>query len=554
MRRSPVCLWAVASLTAGACSSIGSTLEPGSRDAGPSDAGMVIEAPAPPAGCVPDRPETFVMTNAQYNATVRDLLGDVSAPADGFEPDQVDQRGFLVPQEMPSDTKRAQFEASADALAMTAAGQLGKLLPCDPAITGADQCLQQFIASFALRAFRRPPTPDQIASLQAVAQTAQGSLENAAQAVIAAALKSPHFYRIEYELPADRPLALDDYQVASRLSYFIYSSMPDAELFAAAAAGQLQESPQILSQARRMMADDKRLSGLTAIVDPWLNLRALSQRAAAADTSPEQALIYRSMREETVRFVEGIVFGGGGVRDLLRATSTWLNQPVAEIYGVTGISGADFQPATLDGRVRSGLLTSASLLTLSSLPDRTSISHRGTFFVDRLFCWALPAAPGPAPAAPQPNPGETPRQALERAVSVAPMCGACHSVIDPFGFALDSFDPTGRFRATLNGLPIDTSGHLGFGAIGSFRDIIELAEALASQPAVSDCIANHWVAATVPGLWLNNHGLKEPDDCVSQSLRASSPSDSLESLVERIVTSFGFRRHSCGNYSCFPRL
>jgi Protein of unknown function (DUF1592)/Protein of unknown function (DUF1588)/Protein of unknown function (DUF1595)/Protein of unknown function (DUF1587) len=553
MRSRPVRLWAAAAaLTAGACSSSASTLEPG--DAGNGDAGIVIEAPAPPTGCDLDRPETFVLTNAQYNATVRDLLGDVSSPADGFEPDQEDQRGFVVPQEMPSDAKRAQFEAAADALATTAARQLDNLLPCDPAITGADQCLQQFIASFALRAFRRPPTPDQIASLQAVAQAAPGSLESAAQAVIAAALKSPHFYRIEYELPADRPLALDDYQVAARLSYFIYGSMPDAELFAAAAAGQLHEQPQLLSQARRMMADGKRLSGLAAIVDPWLNLRALLQRAAAPGTPPEQALLYRSMRDETLRFVEGIVFGGGGVRDLLRATGTWVNQAVADVYGVSGISGAEFQPATLDGRVRSGLMTNASLLTLSSLPERTSISHRGTFFFDRFFCQTVPTPAGLAPGAPQPNPGETARQALERAVSATPVCEACHSVIDPFGFALESFDPIGRFRNTLNGLPIDTSGHLKLGSFSSFRDIVELAEDLANESGVSDCVANHWVAAAVPGLWLNNNVFNQPDDCVSQSVRAFFPTKSLQSLIEGVVTSNGFRRHGCSNFSCFPPL
>ena len=544
------CLCAALALTVGACTAV---LDAGSSDAADSDAGP----PPPPPVCDLDRPETFILTNAQYNATVRDLLGDVSAPADGFEPDQEDQRGFLVPQEMPSDTKRAQFEAAADALAKTAAGQLDKLLPCDPTIAGVDQCLQQFIASFALRAFRRPPTPDQIASLQAAAQGAPGSLGNAVQAVIAAALKSPHFYRVEYELPPDRPVALDDYQVASRLSYFIYGSMPDAELFAAAAAGQLREWPQLLTHARRMMANDKWLSGLAAIVDPWLNLPALLQRAAAPSTSPDQALLYGSMREETLRFVEGIVSSGGGVRELLRSTSTWVNQPVAELYGVTGISGSQFQPATVDPLVRSGLMTSASLLTLSSPPDRTSVTERGVFFLGRLLCEVLPPPP-PDHAMippPTPNPGETTRQALQRSDHLTPTCTACHDIFDSIGFALESFDQTGRFRTTLNGLPIDTSGQLFGDPSTQFRDVIGLADELASFPSLSECIAYHWMAATVPTLWSSSDSpvAHLPNDCVSQYALNFWQNGSLQSLIEAVVRGFGFGRHSCSNIPCFPQ-
>jgi hypothetical protein len=283
---------------------------------------------------------------------------------------------------------------------------------------------------------------------------------------VRAVLVSPDFlFRIERERPVPQGepgYRVDSHELASRLSYFIWASMPDAVLFAAADAGTLHDPAALAAQVRRMLQDPKSRALVEGFGGQWLQFRALESIAPDRERFPafENNLRY-SMRRETELFLEHLIREDGSILDLLDGRYSFLNERLARHYGVAGVTGPEFRRVELAGTPRGGVLTQASVLTVSSYSTRTSPVLRGKWVLENLL-----AAPPPDPPAGVPRLDESTvgvaqslRKQLEAHRSNA-SCAACHARMDPLGFGLENFDAVGAWRASDGEFPIDAAGTL----------------------------------------------------------------------------------------------
>ena len=273
--------------------------------------------------------------------------------------------------------------------------------------------------------------------------------------------------------------------------------MPDDELFAAAEAGALQTEQQVSSQVARMLDHPRARSMVVGFHEQWLRTENLPFVVRDADTFPDfSPEVAGAMREELRRFIDHAVFEGGGtVEALLTTPGTFMNNVLAEFYGVDGV-GPDFEPvdqAQLGNRPAAGLLSQGGLMTLLAFNNETSPVHRGLFVRSALLCEALPPPPPDAVGnLPAHDPNQTQRERLAQH-SEDPSCGACHSLIDPLGFGFEHFDATGRYRTTEAGEAVDASGMLlGSDVPGPFNGVSELAQKLSQSRQVEECLATQW--------------------------------------------------------------
>jgi hypothetical protein len=290
---------------------------------------------------------------------------------------------------------------------------------------------------------------------------------------------------------------LDNHQVASRLSYFLWASMPDAALFAAADAQQLLSPQQIQTQARRMLQSPRARAVIEDFHLRWLGLDELpSVERSSPLFSPS---LVRSMLEETRRFVGDAAFApqGSGLEQLLTASRGYVDPPLARLYGVAAPPGPALVPRDLDPRQRAGLFTQASFLTRYAEPTTSAPIARGRILRERLLCVDIPPPPPPADVPlPQPRPGETTRARVTATIASEAACSACHQLMDPLGFAFEHYDALGAWRATEEGLAVDSSGDVepeyDSGNHVKFADAVELMQALSRQPVVSQCLVTQW--------------------------------------------------------------
>ncbi len=325
--------------------------------------------------------------------------------------------------------------------------------------------------AFATQAYRRPATDDDAARLLRVyrAERDEGrGFEPAVRAALSAALVSPNFlFRSVAQQDAADPRArhtLDGFELASRLSYFLWSSMPDKALFLAAADGTILSDEGLASHTRRMLADPRASAFVDNFSGQWLQLRALDSLAIDQARFPEfdEALRADMLREATL-FFRDVLLSGRSVLDLIHSRDTFLNERLARHYGIDLVSGPEFRRVTLPDRSpRGGVLTMAAVLTLTSNPARTSPVKRGLFVLDQFL--AAPPPPPPADIPPLEQaaglpPDATVREQLAAHTAVA-SCAACHNRLDPIGLAFENFDAIGRWRETEAGRPIDASGIL----------------------------------------------------------------------------------------------
>jgi hypothetical protein len=352
------------------------------------------------------------------------------------------------------------------------------ILFCTPGFGDAERldCARKVIGRFVERAFRRPASADEIDGVIAIWQLADArgeSFERSIQVALATVLASPRFlFLVEPEIArADRPLS--DFELASRLSYYLWSSMPDDELFAEARAGTLRSN--IRSQVIRMLADRRSDQFVENFTGQWLQLRKLS--AVTPDKDLFRGFDDRlrdAMRRETEQYFSFILRGNRSVLELLDSDYLFVDETLARHYGIEGVSGAGFrQMATADKR-RGGVLTQASILTLTSNPNRTSPVKRGQWILQQIL--GTPPPPPPADVARLDESKEAAeatsvRERMELHRS-KPECVSCHQQMDPLGFALENYDAVGRWRTVDGGSRIDPSGELLGGR--KFTDIREL--------------------------------------------------------------------------------
>ena len=355
-----------------------------------------------------------------------------------------------------------------------------------------EQCVRAALSALARRAYRRPATAADVETLLAFYRDgrAAGGPGAGLRAALERLLVDPEFlFRIETDppgLPAGTVYRLGDLELASRLSFFLWSSIPDDELLEVAARGALGDPDVLDRQIRRMLADDRSRALIENFAGQWLQLRKL--RNAAPDTATYAAFdenLREAMWQETHRFLLHELRADRPVVNALRANYTFVNERLARHYGIPDVHGVRFRRVEYPDDTRGGLLGHASLLTITSYANRTSPVVRGVWLLEN-FLGAPPAPPPPdVPSLPAGGPGGAPlsvRERLERHRTNA-VCASCHNAIDPLGFALEEYDAIGRWRATAGGgtpfdtgIPIDASGTLVDGTevhgLAGLRDVI----------------------------------------------------------------------------------
>ena len=441
------------------------------------------------------------LTQSEYNHTVRDLLGDTTNPASAFPADQKigDFTNTAVALTVPPLLAQA-YEAAAEQLAATAV-KSPTLLPCDPTTAGEDACAASFIDAFGKRAYRRPLTADEKTALSTLYTTNKTGADftNGITAVIEGILQSaPFLYRPELgdSSQAQGPaIPLTSYEMASRLSYLVWGSMPDDTLFAEADAGRLTTAAELATQARRMLADPKAHPAVDQFFTEWLTLDQVVQAPKDPKTYPEfTASLATEVTQETQAFVDWVMWQSDArIETLLTSPVTFVNADLATVYGIPGVTGSALQQVTLDGKQRAGLLTQPSLMAVLGKADRSSPVLRGKFVRERMLCQPVPPPPPNLGITPPPvTPGVTTRQMFASHDTVEP-CKSCHILMDPIGFGFESYDGIGRFRTTDQSQPVDATGTLSNSDVdGAFDGAIELANLLAKSQEVGDCVATEW--------------------------------------------------------------
>ncbi len=350
-----------------------------------------------------------------------------------------------------------------------------------------DACARDIIAHVGGRAWRRPLTDDEIArlfALYALVRDSDGDWDEGVLLAIKAMLVSHNFFFLVETGGGE----LDPWQLANRLSYFLWSSMPDEALFARAAAGDLLDSTVLAAEVRRMLADPKAVALVDNFAGQWLYIRAVDDIAPDYGHFPHWSEDLRaSMKEEMRLMAEEILLRNRSMLDLLIGAETRLDGRLATHYGLPAPDG-DWAPVSLMDSARTGIITSAGLLSVLAYPTRTSPVRRGKWVLEQLLCQSPPPPPpGVEGLLDGDDDGRSLREKLVRH-SLDPTCAGCHQTMDPIGFALEGFDATGRYRAVDRaGFAIDDSGVLPNGM--SFTGSIELAAVLVRDPSLARCMA-----------------------------------------------------------------
>jgi hypothetical protein len=443
------------------------------------------------------------LTRFEYNNTVRDLAKVTDAPANLFPPEDVGS-GFGTDASQQSasiDLVEKYFDtARSMAAALTSAERVSALAPCAAAPAAADEaaCARTVIENFVPKAFRRPLEAGEADGLAQLFQTVRAggsSFQSSLAAVLEATFQAPEFlYRPEFGKPVPNRADVKqptDHEMASRLSYLFYGSMPDDELWAAASAGQLSTMDGVRAQADRMLKNDKARDVARFFFDSLLPIQALGSLTRTKDYGGFTQEIGHLMRQETQMFLQDQLFNGGTWPTALTAPHTFLNQKLAEYYGITGVTGDQFQKVPLDGVKRAGLLTQAGVVSGPIHSDPNNPVVRGVFILDKLMCIKIstpPASLGPI-VPPDPALGGTSRERYT-AHSKNDACAGCHKMIDPIGFALENFTSVGQWQEMENGKPIDV--RVESPQLGTFSGAVELGQRLAQSPDALACFATNW--------------------------------------------------------------
>ncbi len=338
-----------------------------------------------------------------------------------------------------------------------------------------DRCATQILSTLARRAYRRPVTDHDVQTLFGFfeAGRADRDFEAGIQKALERLLVAPEFlFRIERDPPdltPGTPYRLTDLELASRLSFFLWSSIPDEELLSVAEAGRLYEPAELERQIRRMLADSRASALVDDFASQWLQLGRVRGVIPDADVFYDfDENLRADMERETTLFLESQLREDRGLPNLLTARYTFVNERLARHYGITGIYGERFRRVTIDDGARGGLLGHASLLTLTAYPTRTSPVLRGKWLLDNILGMPPPPPPPDVPPLEEQDGIGTPRTMRERMEQhrANPACAVCHRVMDPPGFALEHFDAIGRWRVTdESGAPVDAAGVLADGTV-----------------------------------------------------------------------------------------
>lgn len=369
------------------------------------------------------------------------------------------------------------------------------VLTCEPTPGAEAACADEILRAFAKRAWRRPLLDAEVAGLVGLVQGALDDGQGWDPAIslgLQAVLVSPWFlFRVEIDDdPASlAPHPVSDHELATRLSYFVWSTMPDDALTAAADAGTLHDPEELEAQVRRMLADPRAEALVDNFAGQWLYLRNLDQALNKDyDAYPDfDEPLQASMKTEAEMFFRTFITEGRSLRELLTAEETFVDARLAEHYGIPAPEGEGFQRVSLAGLPRRGLLTQPGIMSVLSHPVTTSPVKRGKWVLEQLLCISPPPPPPGVEIPPlDPAEGGSMREQLEMH-RANPECAACHKMMDPIGLGLEHYDAIGRYRTVDGGQTIDASGELPTG--GEFTDALGMVELLAQSEDFTACTA-----------------------------------------------------------------
>ncbi|HET6280575.1 MAG TPA: DUF1592 domain-containing protein [Polyangia bacterium] len=502
--------------------------------------------PAP--GQVPPEPGRVTLrrlNQTEYDNTVHDLLGTNNRPARTFISDSqangFDNNGDFL---SLSPTRLEQYQSAAETLALEAltAPLRARNLTCDPAM--GDACVRTFLTTLGERAYRRPLADAEITAYLTLAgkvRTAGGSPDEVLGAVLKAVLMSSNFlFRPEFDAdPASmKAHALTPYEVASRLSYMVYASMPDDPLFAAAKAGQLATPKDLQTQLQRMLTDPKsRLAQNYA--EQWLGVRSIETSVPDTKLYPGfSPALANSMKREVDLYFDEFVKQNLPAEQILTSNFTYVDTALAKHYGLPAVTGTDLTRVTLATPQRGGLLGMGALLLGTSRGNRTSPVARGRWVLDALMC---------APPPPPPDTVKLPTEDVITATSGRaflenhrkdPVCAACHNNMDPIGLALENYDAIGAWRDMDHGQPIDASGNLPDGT--KFNGRAELETTLAKDPRLRACLSKSLLTYGVGRAMRDDVDAAYVDE-VAKGIGAAVATVGMRDLLMGVVASDSFR-------------
>lgn len=505
-----------------------------STGGGPS---VACEEPPLPA------PFARLLTRSEYRRTVQELLGTTEDPTVTF-PEEPEVNGFNNNARSYAATPLLveQLDLAASKLAASAqARAFSGLVSCEG--KSERECASDFIARFLRRAFRRAPSSAELVSFETLYdRVASGSGHaEGLRSIIEAALLSPQFlYRVEAPLVSEplaesRELPLGPYELASRLSYFLWGSMPDELLLARAEEGALSTPAGIEAEARRLLADPRAKDRASEFHSLWLKTNRLP--SLARDGAPAE--FGRDLQRSLLAFLDDVLWAGGTIRDLLTTEVVYATPAMGAFYGYATDPSAPFT-RVVPPEPRPGLLGQPALLTRLSLANQSSPIQRGVFVRDALLC--SPVA-NPPPSVnnnpPDPQPGLTTRE-LFRVHTEFAVCAECHRLIDPVGFGFEAYDQLGRYRTEQEGKPIDVNGSLDEvpdpAMAGSYTGLGELSERLTIGNTVLDCVTRKWLEFAIA------RAVSPADSCeVLASLDGGSSDTPLIEVLVAITKSRPFR-------------
>jgi len=444
------------------------------------------------------------LNNPEYDNTVRDLLGTMTKasatymfPADDIS-ELFDTNGQTL---VYSDLLFSQVYTAAQGLVAELLARPAndpvrtRVISCTPTIATTASCLTKILTPFMTKAYRRPVTDAEVAEIANIGTaiaTAHSDPIPGLSGALEAVLLSPHFlFRIEAStnVASTTPTKVNDYELATRLSYFLGSTMPDDQLTQAAAAGKLASGGSAYeAQIDRLLADPVRSQAfVNNFAGRWLSLIDAALVAPNEDVFPGlfDDDLRLSIPQETGQFFASLVADKQPLSTLLTADFTYVNARLAKQYGIPSPGGTAFARVNLPPDAnRMGYLTQETFLTVTSLPARTSPVKRGVWVLENLLCDGPPPPPPNVPALPEKSTG-TVRQVLETHRAQA-ACGACHNLIDPIGLSLENYDALGTYRNQENGIDIDTSATMPDGA--TFAGAKALANYMAKDPRLAPCL------------------------------------------------------------------
>jgi len=368
-----------------------------------------------------------------------------------------------------------------------------KIFVCRPAAPADESaCAGKILSTLGRLAYRRPvdkATLDTLMEFYARGRAGKGSFDSGIESALQFLLASPEFLiRFEADpsnLAPNAVYRLDDIALASRLSFFLWSSIPDDQLLTLAAQGKLKDPAVLEQQVRRMLADGRSRSLIANFAEQWLHLRNLKNSGPDLQAFPDfDDNLRQAMKEETTLFFDSIMREDRSVVDLLNADYTFVNERLARHYGIPNVYGSEFRRVKVPSEARRGLLGQGSILTVTSYPNRTSPVERGKWILTNLL--GVPPQPPPPNVPPlQESSADGKVLSLRERMEqhrANPVCAGCHRLMDPIGFALENFDGVGHWRTNEDGAKIDPSGTLFNGA--TLDGVAGLRQALAAQPEV----------------------------------------------------------------------